>query len=135
MFSFRWFSDWMQMGSLLIGLFFPHIKLFCTLIQTKFLNLISYSTFLFLRILCFHKRENLMKYTKTIYLNISITRNATRCKNHEELLHNALLWKFQYFRRHTNNSVKHLWRSFYCENNKPLNILTKKLHRRCSLGF
>ena len=47
----------------------------------------------------------------------------------------ASLWKFQYFRRHIYNSVEHLWWSFYCENSKPLSVFTKKLHRRCSLGF
>ena len=45
------------------------------------------------------------------------------------------LWKFQYFWRPIYNLVKHLWWSFYCKNSKPLSIFTKKLHRRCLLGF
>ena len=44
----------------------------------------------------------------------------------------ASLWKFQYFRRPIYNPVEHLWWSFYWKNSKPF---TKKLHRRCLLGF
>ena len=47
----------------------------------------------------------------------------------------ALLWKCQYFWRPIHIPIEHLWWSFYCENSKPLNIFTKKLQRRCSLGF
>ena len=47
----------------------------------------------------------------------------------------ALVWKFQYFRRLIYKPVEHLWWSFYCENSKPLNIFTKKLHRWCSFVF
>ena len=46
----------------------------------------------------------------------NVTRNATR-----------------FFRSPIYNPFEHLWWSFYCENRKPLNIFTKKLHRRCSL--
>ena len=45
------------------------------------------------------------------------------------------LWKFQYFRRPIYKPIEHQWRSFYCENSTPLSIFTKRLHRRCSLGF
>ena len=44
----------------------------------------------------------------------------------------ASLWKFQHFRRPIYNQTEHLWWSFY---SKPLSIFTKKIHRRCSLGF
>ena len=44
----------------------------------------------------------------------------------------ASLWKFQYFRRPIYNQIVHLWWSFY---SKPWSIFTKKIHRRCSLGF
>ena len=64
-----------------------------------------------------------------------ITRNATHCNNRDGLLHLTSFWKFQYFGRPTDNPVKHLWWGFYCENSKLLSIFTKKLHRRCSLGF
>ena len=47
----------------------------------------------------------------------------------------VLLWKFLYFRRPIYSPVKHLCWSFYCKNNKPLSIFTKKLHCRCSFGF
>ena len=43
----------------------------------------------------------------------------------------ASLWKFQYFWRLVYKLVQHLWWSFYCENGKPLNIFTKKLHGMC----
>ena len=38
-------------------------------------------------------------------------------------------------RRPIYNPVQHLWWRFYCENSKLLSIFTKKLHRRCFLGF
>ena len=40
-----------------------------------------------------------------------------------------------YFCRLVYNPVEHLWWCFYCENSKPLNIFTKKLHCIYSLGF
>ena len=46
-------------------------------------------------------------------------RNATRCNNHNDLLHLTSLWKFQYFGRPIYNPVKHLWWSFYCKNSQP----------------
>ena len=47
----------------------------------------------------------------------------------------ASLWKSQYFQRPIYNPVEDLWWSLYCENIKPLSIITKKLHRRCLHRF
>ena len=73
-----------------------------------------------------------------------VVRQSTKIKKQETLRVVTIVmicftlpsfWKFQYFRRPVYNPVEDLWWSFYCENSKPLRIFTKKLRRRCSLGF
>ena len=88
--------------------------------------LISFTNFCRANPISFQRELKHFKFNKKM---LCVVTTAMICFNL------AWLSKFQYFRSSIYKLVKNLWWSFYCENNKPLNIFTKKLHRRCPLGF
>ena len=62
-----------------------------------------------------------------------LTRNAMGCNNRDDLLHLSFTLKISIFLYITQSSIYD--RAFIVKISKPLSISTKKLHRRCSLGF